>query len=176
MEFKWYIIHAYAGSENKVVQTLKEQAEKKNLADCFEEIVVPTEEVLQYKNGTKISVDKKYLPGYILLKMKLTDDAWTLVRTIPRVSGFLGVKGKPTVVSEAEVKRIMEQIRESAANPKTSICFEVGDNVKVCEGPFASFSGLVEETEPEKQKLKVSVMVLGRATPLSLDYSQVEKI
>lgn len=173
---RWYIVHAYSGSESRVAQLIREQSVKKGLEDNFEEIIVPTEEVVEIKNGAKINVDKKYLPGYILVKMVMNDESWHLVRNIPRVSGFLGIKGKPTPVSEEEVKRILEQVKESVANPRSELAFEVGDQVRVTDGPFASFSGFVEEIEEDKQRLKVSVMVFGRSTPITLEYIQVEKL
>jgi transcriptional antiterminator NusG len=176
MKARWYIVHVYSGSENRVAQLIKEQSAKKGLENNFEEIIVPTEEVIEIKNGSKINVDKKYLPGYVLVKMTMNDDSWHLVKSIPRVSGFLGVKGKPSPVSDNEVKRILEQVRESAENPRNNISFEVGDNVKVNDGPFASFTGYVEEIEEDKQRLKVSVMIFGRPTPIALEYVQVEKI
>ncbi len=175
-EAKWYIVHAYSGSETRVAQLIKEQSEKKELDAYFEDIIVPTEEVLEIKNGEKVNVDKKYLPGYVLVKMVMNDETWHLVRNIPRVSGFLGTKGKPTPVSDAEVKRILDQVKESMENPRSDLVFEVGDHVRVNDGPFASFSGFVEEVEEDKQRLKVSVMVFGRPTPITLEYVQVEKI
>lgn len=173
---KWYIVHTYSGSENRVAQLIREQSEKKGLAEKFEDIIVPTEETVEIKNGERVQVDKKYLPGYVLVKMVLSDETWHLVRGVPRVSGFLGVKGKPVPVSESEVARILEQVKESVDNPKSSIFFEIGDQVRVSEGPFASFSGFVEEIDEEKQRIKVSVMVFGRPTPITLDYVQVEKM
>ncbi|MDR2075302.1 MAG: transcription termination/antitermination protein NusG [Holosporales bacterium] len=176
MKSRWYIVQVYSGSENRVAQLIKEQSVKKGLESSFEEIIVPVEEVVEIKNGAKVNVDKKYLPGYVLVKMVMNDESWHFVRNIPRVSGFLGIKGNPSPVTEAEVKRILEQVKESAKNPKNDITFEVGDNVKVNDGPFASFTGYVEEIEEDKQRLKVSVMVFGRPTPIALEYVQVEKI
>lgn len=173
---RWYIVHAYAGSEARVAQLIREQSVKKDLEESFEEIVVPVEEVVEIKNGAKVNVDKKYLPGYVLVKMIMNDETWHLVRGIPRVSGFLGVKGKPSPVSEVEVKRILDQVKESVRNPRSDLTFDVGDQVRVSDGPFASFSGFVEEVEEDKQRLKVSVMVFGRPTPITLEYVQVEKI
>lgn len=173
---RWYIIHVYSGSENRVAQLIKEQSVKKGLEDRFEEILIPTEEVVEIKNGNKVNVDKKYFPGYVLVKMVLDDEAWHLVRGIPRVSGFLGTKGKPSPVTESEVRRILKQVEEAVASPRNAITYDIGDQVRVTDGPFISFSGFVEEIEEEKQKLKVSVMVFGRATPITLEYSQVEKM
>ena len=173
---RWYIVHAYSGSENKVAQTIRENAEKKGLSELFEEILVPTEEVTQIKNGQRVNVDRKYFPGYVLVKMVMTDETWYLVRNVPRVSGFLGTKGKPSPITEAEVNRIMEQLKASAEAPKVAVAYEIGDQVKITDGAFASFSGFVEEIEDEKQKLKVSVMIFGRATPVELGYTQVERV
>lgn len=173
---RWYIVHVYSGSENRVAQLIRENAEKKGLSDFIEEVFIPTEEVVEIKGGTKVNVDKKYFPGYVLVKMVLNDETWHLVRTVPRVSGFLGTKGKPSPISEAEVKRITEQLKASAEMPRSTVTYEVGDQVRIIDGAFASFSGFVEEIEDDKQKLKVSVMIFGRATPVALDYAQVEKV
>lgn len=172
----WYIVHVYSGSENRVAQLIKEKAEKKGFLKEIEQVLVPSEGVVEIKAGEKINTDKKYFPGYVFVKMLMNDETWHLVRTVPRVSGFLGIKGKPTPVSETEVKRILEQIKESAEAPRTTINYEIGDQVKIIDGPFASFSGFVEEIEDDKQKLKVSVMIFGRATPVALEYTQVEKV
>jgi len=173
---RWYIVHVYSGSENRVAQLIKEKAEKKGFSKEIEHVLVPSEEVIEIKGGEKVNTDKKYFPGYVLVKMLMTDETWHLIRTVPRVSGFLGVKGKPTPVSEIEVKRILEQIKESAETPRTTVNYEVGDQVRITDGPFASFSGFVEEIEDDKQKLKVSVMIFGRATPVALEYTQVERV
>lgn len=173
---RWYIVHAYSGSESRVAKVIQENAEKKGLSAYFEEILVPTEEVTEIKNGQKVNVDKKYLPGYVLIKMVMTDDTWYLVRNVPRVAGFLGANGKPTPISETEVKRIVDQLKASAETPRVAVDFEIGDQVKITDGAFASFSGFIEEIEDDKQKLKVSVMIFGRATPVELEYTQVEKV
>ena len=173
---RWYIIHVYSGSENRVAQIIRERSVKKGLEDRFEEILIPTEEVVEVKSGAKVTVDRKYFPGYVLVKMILDDEAWHLVRSVPRVSNFLGTKGKPTPVSEAEVKRIMDQVKDSVASPRNAVAYEVGDQVRVSDGPFASFSGFVEEVDDDKQRLKVSVMIFGRATPITLESSQVERV
>lgn len=173
---RWYIVHVYSGSENRVAQLIKENAERKGFSQEIEQVLVPSEEVIEIKAGEKVNTDKKYFPGYVLVKMLMTDETWHLVRTVPRVSGVLGVKGKPTPVSETEVKRILEQIKESAEAPRTTVSYEVGDQVRIIDGPFASFSGFVEEIEDDKQKLKVSVMIFGRATPVALEYTQVERV
>ncbi|MDR0695217.1 MAG: transcription termination/antitermination protein NusG [Holosporales bacterium] len=173
---KWYIVNTYSGAEDKVAQLIREAAEKKHMSGSFEEILIPTEEVVVLKGGERTNVDKKYLPGYILVKMHMTDDTAHLVKSIPRVAGFLGGKGRPTPVSETEIKKIVEQVRESSESPKSSVVYEIGDQIRVVDGPFASFSGFVEEIESDKWRLKVSVMIFGRATPVTLEFAQVEKV
>lgn len=173
---RWYIVHVYSGSENRVAQLIMETAEKKGLRHCFEEILIPTEEVVEFKGGERVNVDKKYFPGYILVKMLMSNESWHLVRSVPRVSSFLGSKGKPSPVSQTEVDRIMAQVKESAETPRSSVSYDIGDQVRIMDGPFASFTGVVEEIEDDKQKLKVSVMIFGRATPVALDFAQVEKV
>jgi transcriptional antiterminator NusG len=173
---KWYVINVYSGSERKVVQLIKEQAAKNGVEEKFEELLIPTEEVIEVKGGEKIKVDRKYFPGYILARLKLDDDVLRVIRSVPKVSGFLGSKGKPSPISQTEVDRILKQVQDAMESPRNTISYEVGDQVKVLDGPFASFSGFVEEIEDEKQRLKVSVMIFGRATPIALDYAQVVKV
>jgi transcriptional antiterminator NusG len=173
---RWYIVHVHSGSERRVVELIHEQIEKKGMQDKFEELLIPTEEVIEVRGGEKVKVDKKYFPGYVLIKMKLDDEAMHLVRSIPKVSGFLGGKGKPSPVSESEIKRILNQIEEAMESPRNTITYEIGDQVKVLDGPFASFTGFVEEVEEDKQRLKVSIMIFGRATPITLEYTQIVKI
>ena len=173
---RWYVVHVYSGFENKVAETIKEQAEKKKLADKIEEVLVPVEEVIEVKNGEKVALQRKFFPGYVLVKMELTDEAWHLIRDTPKVSDFLGSKGRPSPVSQAEVDRIVKQVKEGVDRPKATISFEIGESVRVCDGPFTSFTGLVEEVDEEKARLKVSVSIFGRATPVELEYTQVEKV
>jgi transcriptional antiterminator NusG len=173
---RWYIINVYSGSEFRVVQLIKEQAEKNGVTGKFEELLVPTEEVIEVKGGERVKVDKKYFPGYILAKVKLDDDVLRVIRSIPKVSGFLGSKGRPSPISQAEVDRILKQVQDAMERPRNTISYDVGDQVKVLDGPFASFSGFVEEVECDKQRIKVSVMIFGRATPITLDYAQVVKV
>ena len=176
MASRWYVIHVYSGFEKKVATAIREQAEQKGLAERFEEILVPTEEVVEVKRGAKVNSERKFFPGYVLIKMDLDDETWHLVKNTAKVTGFLGGRGRPSPISETEAARIMRQVQEGIERPKPSITFEIGEQVRVSDGPFTSFNGVVEEVDEEKSRIKVAVSIFGRATPVELEYSQVEKV
>ena len=176
MAKRWYVVHVYSGFEKKIAQQIKDQAVQNGLGEQFEEVLVPSENVVEVRRGQKVSSEHKFFPGYVLVKMDLTDDAWHLVKNTPKVTGFLGSKTKPSPISEAEADRILKQSQEGVERPRPAVLFDIGEQVRVSDGPFASFNGTVEEVDEEKGRLKVSVSIFGRSTPVELEYSQVEKL
>lgn len=176
MAARWYVVHVYSGFEGKVAQSIREQAQQTGLDDDIEEVLVPMEEIVQMRRGAKVAAERKFFPGYVLVKMAMTDDAWHLVKDTPKVTGFLGAGNKPSPISEAEAMRILHQVQEGVERPKPSITFEIGEQVRVADGPFTSFNALVEDVDEERARLKVAVSIFGRATPVELEYSQVEKL
>lgn len=175
MANRWYIVHAYSNFENKVAQSIRDQATQRNLADKFEEVLVPTEKVVEMRRGRKVDTDRKFFPGYVLVKCDLTDEVYHLIKNTPKVTGFLGQDNKPMPIPDREAERIKGQVAEGVERPKSSLRFEVGETVKVSDGPFASFNGIVEEVDEARSRLKVAVSIFGRATPVELEYGQVEK-
>ncbi|HEX4740782.1 MAG TPA: transcription termination/antitermination protein NusG [Caulobacteraceae bacterium] len=173
---KWYIVHAYSNFEKKVADSIREQARNQGLDDSFSEILVPTEDVVEIRRGRKINSERKFFPGYVLVKMDLSDEAYHLVKNTPKVTGFLGSGSKPMPVSEREVARIIGAIEEGVERPKPTVRFEIGESVRVTDGPFASFNGSVEQVDEDRARLRVTVSIFGRATPVELEYGQVEKI
>ena len=172
---RWYVLHAYSGYEKKVADSIVEQANKLGISEHIEEVSVPTQNIVEVKRGVRINSERNIFPGYILIKMSLNADTWHIIKNTPKLSGFLGTKGKPTPISNAEAKRINEQMIDGATNPIPSIVYEIGEQIKVIDGPFASFSGQIEQINEEKAKLRVAVSIFGRPTPVELEYSQVEK-
>lgn len=173
---RWYVVHAYSGYEKSVQRALQERIERAGMQDKFGEILVPVEEVVEMKSGQKAISERKFFPGYVLVQMEMTDDTWHLVKSTPKVSGFVGGTAlKPTPISEKEVAEILQQIQEGVEKPKPKVLFEVGEMVRVTEGPFNDFHGAVEEVNYDKSKIRVSVLIFGRATPVELDFGQVEK-
>lgn len=176
MTKRWYVVHAYSGFEKKVAGSIKEQAQIKGLADLVDEVLVPTEKVVEIRRGQRISSERKFFPGYVLAHMELTDETYHLISDTPKVTGFLGSGKTPTAITDVEAARILNQVKEGVDRPSPSVRFEVGEQVRVLDGPFQSFNGAVEDVDEEKSRLKVSVSIFGRPTNVELDYSQVERI
>lgn len=174
---KWYVVHVYSGFEKKIAEQIKQQAAQKGLADKFDDVLVPTEQITEVRRGQKVDTDRKYFPGYVLVKMEMTDDAWHLVKDTPKVTGFLGARNKPQPVPASEAERLLKQVQDGVEKPrKPAILFEIGEQIRVADGPFTSFNGVVEEVDEEKGRVKVSVSIFGRSTPVDLEYGQVEKL
>lgn len=176
MTKRWYIVHAYSNFENKVAESIREQAKQRHLEHLFEQILVPKERVTEVRRGRKVDAERKFFPGYVLVKMDLTDEAYHLIKNTPKVTGFLGTDNKPMPISEAEASRILHQVQEGIDRPKSTVSFEVGEQVRVSDGPFASFNGVVEEVDDARSRVKVAVSIFGRATPVELEFGQVEKM
>ena len=172
---RWFIVHTYSNFEKKVADDIKRQAEQKGLKDAFEEVLVPTENVTEVRRNQKVNAERKFYPGYVLVKMAMSDEAFLLVKHTPKVTGFLGGGHKPQPISESEVARILNQVKEGVERPRSTLNFDVGEQVRVTDGPFQSFNGTVEKVDAEKSRLVVAVSIFGRATPVELEYSQVEK-
>ncbi len=176
MTKRWYIVHAYSNFEKKVAESIREQAAQRGLADKFEEVMVPTEQVVEVRRGRKINTERKFFPGYVLVKCDLSDDVYHLIKNTPKVTGFLGADNKPMAIPDREAERIKGQVADGVEHPKSSISFEVGETVRVADGPFASFNGVVEEVDEGRSRVKVAVSIFGRATPVELEFAQVEKV
>ncbi len=176
MAARWYVVNVHSGFEKKVASSIQEKAVSKGLDDKFEAVMVPTEKVVEVRRGKKHDAERKFFPGYVLVKMELSDETWHLVQNTPKVTGFLGGSGKPQAISQAEAERIMNAVTEGIERPKPSVMFEIGEQVRITEGSFNTFQGVVEDVDVEKARLKVAVSIFGRATPVELDYTQVEKV
>ncbi len=176
MAKRWYIVQAYSNFERKVAESIREKVAQTKLEHLFEDVIVPTEKVVEVRRGRKVDTERKFFPGYVLVKMEMTDQAFHLIKNTPKVTGFLGSDNSPVPISEKEAMSILQQVQEGVERPKPSVSFEVGENVRVSDGPFASFNGVVEEVDEERARLKVEVSIFGRPTPVELEYSQVEKV
>jgi transcriptional antiterminator NusG len=176
MTKRWYIVQAYSNFENKVAESIREQAKQRHLDHLFDEVIVPKEKVVEVRRGRKVDAERKFFPGYVLVKMDLSDEAYHLIKNTPKVTGFLGTDNKPMPISDAEAARILQQVQEGIERPKASITFEIGEQVRVSDGPFASFNGTVEEVDDARSRVKVAVSIFGRPTPVELEFTQVEKL
>jgi transcriptional antiterminator NusG len=176
MSTRWYIVHAYSNFEKKVKESIQEGAAQRGLSDKFDEILVPTENVVEVRRGRKINSERKFFPGYVLVKCDLTDEVYHLIKNTPKVTGFLGADNKPMPISDREAERIKGQVADGVERPKASVRFEIGETVRVADGPFASFNGVVEEVDDARSRVKVAVSIFGRATPVDLEFNQVEKV
>lgn len=172
---KWYIVHVYSGFEKKVALSIREQARQQGLDHLINDVMVPSEEVVEMRRGEKVKSERKFFPGYVLARLSMTDETWHLVKNTPKVTGFLGGGGKPIPIRDEEAERVLQQVKEGVERPKPSIMFEIGETVRVCDGPFTSFSGLVEEVDEERARITVAVSIFGRPTPVELEYAQIEK-
>ena len=176
MAKRWYIVHAYSNFERKVAEAIKDRAKAAGLEHLFEDVLVPTEEVMEVRRGRKVQAERKFFPGYVLVKMEMTDAGFLLIKNTPKVTGFLGSDNKAIPITEAEAMRILHQVKEGVERPKPMVTFEIGEQVRVADGPFASFSGHVEEVDEQRARLKVAVSIFGRPTPVELEFGQVEKV
>ncbi|MBX8799429.1 transcription termination/antitermination protein NusG [Pseudochrobactrum asaccharolyticum] len=176
MTARWYIVHAYSNFEKKVAEAIEEKAKQKGLFHLFEKILVPTEKIVEVRRGRKVDAERKFFPGYVLVRANLTDDVYHLIKNTPRVTGFLGSESKPVPISDREVQQILSQVQDGVERPRASVSFEVGESVRVSDGPFASFNGIVQEVDEDRARLKVEVSIFGRATPVDLDFGQVDKL
>ena len=176
MAKRWYIVQAYSNFENKVAESIRDQAKQRGLSEHIDEVLVPKEKVTEARRGRKVETERKFFPGYVLVKMDLTDEVYHLIKNTPKVTGFLGTDKKPMPMKDEEAARVIEQIKEGVEHPKPSVSFEIGEQVRVSDGPFASFNGSVEEVDQGRSRLKVAVSIFGRSTPVELEYSQVEKL
>ncbi|MER0239443.1 transcription termination/antitermination protein NusG [Fulvimarina sp. MAC8] len=176
MAARWYIVHAYSNFEKKVAESIEEQARQKGLSDKFEKILVPTENVVEVRRGRKVNAERKFFPGYVLVKAELTDKVFSMIKNTPKVTGFLGPDNRPVPITEKEADQILNHIQEGVDRPKPTISFDIGEQIRVSDGPFASFNGIVQEVDDERSRLKVEVSIFGRATPVDLEFGQVEKV
>ncbi|MEZ7844717.1 MAG: transcription termination/antitermination protein NusG [Rhodospirillales bacterium] len=176
MAMRWYVIHVYSGFEKKVSESIEEQVRQAGLEAEVDQVLVPMEEVVELRRGAKVNAERKFFPGYVLMRMEISDEVWHLVKNTPKVTDFLGAQGRPTPIPDREANRILHQVKEGVERPKPSVTFEIGEEVRVCDGPFNSFNGFVEDVDEDRARLKVSVSIFGRATPVELEYAQVEKV